>query len=148
MNSESFTLTHVFEAPRPDVFRWWAEAEKLQQWSGCKEAIKCEVVMDFRVGGSFTQKMRISVQGGECEFSFVGVYQEIIVPERICYRADLGRGATTVTIDFFDLGSQTKVVMKQDGFGDAMSRGIVSQGTRESFDKLERSLTQELMWNK
>jgi uncharacterized protein YndB with AHSA1/START domain len=136
MSGESFTLTRVFDAPRPDVFRWWAEAEKLQQWSGCKEATTCEVVMDFRVGGSFTQKMQISVQGRKCEFSFVGVYEEIIVPERISYRADLGRGTTTVTIDFFDLGSQTKVVLKQDGFGDSASYGIVSQGTRESFDKL------------
>jgi uncharacterized protein YndB with AHSA1/START domain len=136
LSGESFILTRVFDAPRPDVFGWWAEAEKLQQWSGCKEATDCEVVMDFRVGGSFTQKMQISVQGGKCEFSFVGSYEEIIVPERISYRTDLGRGATMVTIDFFDLGGQTKVVLKQDGLSDAASCGIVFQGTQESFDKL------------
>jgi len=62
MSGESFTLTRVFDAPRPDVFRWWAEAEKLRQWSGCKEATRCEVVMDFQVGGSFTQKMKISAK--------------------------------------------------------------------------------------
>lgn len=88
---ESFTLARVFNAPRSDVFRWWAEAERLQQWSGCKEATKCEVAMDFRVGGSFTQTMQISVRGKQCEFSFVGVYQKITVPERISYRADLGQ---------------------------------------------------------
>jgi len=141
MSGESFTLARVFDAPRPDVFRWWAEAEKLQQWSGCKEATNCEVVMDFRVGGSFAQKMQISVQGRKCEFSFVGVYQEIIVPERTSYRADLGQGVTAVTIDFFDLGSPTKVVLKQDGFGDAASCGIVPRGTRESFDRLDSILT-------
>ncbi len=144
MPGDSFTLSRVFDAPRYDVFRWWSEAEKLQQWSGCKEASNCQVVMDFRVGGSFTQKMRVAVDGKYCEFSFVGVYQEIIVPERISYRADLGRGVTTVTIDFFDLGSQTKVVLKQDGFGDAASRGIVSQGTRQSLDKLDSILTAQV----
>ena len=47
-------ITRVFDAPRHLVFSWWTEAGKLQQWSGCKEATNCEVVMDFRVGGSFT----------------------------------------------------------------------------------------------
>jgi|SRR5579872_1032234 len=144
MPGESFTITRVFDAPRFDVFRWWSEAEKLQQWSGCKEATSCEVVMDFRVGGSFTQKMQISIHGRECEFSFVGIYQEIIVPERISYRADLGQVVTTVAIDFFDLGSQTKVVLTQDGFGEAASSGIVLQGTRQSFDKLDSIVTARL----
>jgi uncharacterized protein YndB with AHSA1/START domain len=49
-------ITRVFDAPRHLVFGWWPQAEKLRQWSGCKEATKCEIVMDFRVGGSFTQK--------------------------------------------------------------------------------------------
>jgi hypothetical protein len=38
-----------------------------------------------------------------------GAYEEIIVPERISYSTALGRGTTTVTIEFFDLGSQPKV---------------------------------------
>ena len=74
-------ITRLFDAPRPDVFDWWARAEKLQQWSGCKEATRCEVVMDFRVGGCFTQKMQIAVNGGTCEFSFIGTYEEIVVPD-------------------------------------------------------------------
>ena len=56
-------ITRVFDAPRHLVFGWWTQAEKLQQWSGCKEATKCEIVMDFRVGGSFTQKMQIAANG-------------------------------------------------------------------------------------
>jgi uncharacterized protein YndB with AHSA1/START domain len=137
---ESFVLTRVFDASRTEVFGWWTEADKLQQWSGCKEATNCQVVMDFRVGGSFTQKMQILVHGKECEFSLVGTYEEIVVPERIAYRTDMGRGATMITIDFSDLGSQTKVVLTQEGFSDTASCGTVSQGTRESFDTLESVL--------
>src|SRR6266853_1131392 len=44
-------ITQVFDAPRPLVFAWWTQAEKLQQWSGCKAATKCEIEMDFRGGG-------------------------------------------------------------------------------------------------
>lgn len=54
-------ITRMFNAPREIVFEWWTQAEKLQRWSGCKDATKCEIKMDFRVGGSFTQKMQITV---------------------------------------------------------------------------------------
>jgi uncharacterized protein YndB with AHSA1/START domain len=73
-------LTRVFDAPRQLVFGWWTQAEKLQQWSGCKEATRCEIVMDFRAGGSFTQKMQLAVNGGTCEFSFSCKYDEIVEP--------------------------------------------------------------------
>jgi uncharacterized protein YndB with AHSA1/START domain len=63
-------ITRVFNAPRDLVFSWWTQAEKLQRWSGCKEAIRCEIVMDFSAGGGFTQKMLIAINGETCEFSF------------------------------------------------------------------------------
>jgi uncharacterized protein YndB with AHSA1/START domain len=156
-------ITRVFDAPRAEVFDWWAQAEKLQQWSGCKEATRCEVVMDFRVGGSFTQKMQIAVDGGMCEFSFIGTYEEIVVPERISYRADLGQGITRMIVEFFDLGDRnqgdrnqgdrnqgdrTRVVLTQDGFRDPGSRKIVSQGTLESLDKLDSILNGQAVLNR
>lgn len=136
-------ITRVFDAPRAVVFGWWAQAEKLQQWSGCKEATHCEVVMDFRVGGSFTQKMQIAVNGGTCEFSITGKYEEIVIPERISYRADLGQAITHTTIEFFEQGERTKVVLTQDGFADSAGCMIVSQGTSESFDKLDSILASQ-----
>ncbi len=48
-NENRLQITRVLHAPRPLVFSYWAQAEKYQQWSGCKDAIGCEVVMDFRV---------------------------------------------------------------------------------------------------
>ena len=47
-------ITRIFDAPRERVFAAWTERDLLQQWSGCKEATKVEIEMDFRVGGSFT----------------------------------------------------------------------------------------------
>jgi uncharacterized protein YndB with AHSA1/START domain len=52
-------ITRLFDAPRALVFTYWTQADKLRQGSGCKETTKCEIEMDFRVGGSFTQKMWI-----------------------------------------------------------------------------------------
>jgi uncharacterized protein YndB with AHSA1/START domain len=140
-------ITRVFDAPRLEVFGWWAQGAKLQQWSGCKDAIKCEVVMDFRVGGSFTQRMQIAVNGGTCEFTVNGTYEEIVVPERISYRADLGQAITRITVEFFDQGERTRVVLTQDGFADSNSCKIVAQGTRESLDKLASILASQVEVN-
>jgi uncharacterized protein YndB with AHSA1/START domain len=128
-------ITRVFDAPRRVVFGWWAEADKLQQWSGCKETTQCEIEMDFRTGGSFRQKMQIAGKG---EFSFTGKYDEIVVPERIAYHADFGPLVSRVVIEFFAEGERTKMVLTQEGFPDEMFVKTVSQGTLESFDKLDR----------
>ena len=56
VNGNILQITRVFNAPRHRVFPWWTQAQKLQQWSGCKNATNCEITMDFRVGGSFMQK--------------------------------------------------------------------------------------------
>jgi uncharacterized protein YndB with AHSA1/START domain len=138
MDGKKLQITRVFEAPRNVVFAWFKQADKLQQWSGCKEATKCEIRLDFRVGGTFTQKMHIRGAG---DFSFTGKYDEIVEPEKIAYHADLsaapgGPPAANRLIEFFEQGQQTKVVLTQDGFPDEFTCKMVSQGTTESFDKL------------
>jgi len=135
-------ITGVFDAPRPLVFAWWTQAEKLQQWSGCKAATKCEIEMDFRVGGSFTQKMHIAGAG---EFSFTGKYDEIVEPERISYHADFGQAITRVVVEFFEQGNQTRVVLTHDGFPNESFCKTVSQRTTESLDKLAAMLADQAL---
>jgi uncharacterized protein YndB with AHSA1/START domain len=130
-------ITRVFNAPRRLVFGWWTRAEKLQQWSGCKEATQCEIVMDFRVGGSFTQKMQIAVKGGTCEFSLSGTYDEIVEPERIVYHANFGHAVVRVIVEFFEQGTSTRVVLTHEGCPDETFCKTVSQGASESLDKLD-----------
>jgi uncharacterized protein YndB with AHSA1/START domain len=127
-------ITRVFQAPRTAVFAYWTEADKLQRWSGCKEATKCEIEMDFRVGGCFTQKMHMGAAG---DFTITGRYLEIVEPERIVYEAVLGPFATTrVTVEFLEQGGQTRLVLTHTGLPDENICGFVTQGTGESFDKL------------
>lgn len=142
MNSEVSTndsrlqVTRVFHAPRPVVFSWWTTAEKYQQWSGCKEATQCQVVMDFRVGGSFVLRMQIAVDEGTCEFTVSGTYVEIVELERISYDAKFGTVPVRVTVEFSDQGKSTKVVVTHHGVPDHFFGQNVAQGTSESFDKL------------
>jgi uncharacterized protein YndB with AHSA1/START domain len=140
INGNRLEITRVFDAPRHLVFGWWTKADKLQQWSGCKEATKCEVDMDFRVGGSFTQRMRIAGAG---EFSFSGTYDEIAEPERIVYHANFGQIVTRVIVEFFEQGQGTKVVLTHEACPDESFSKTVSQGTIESLDKLDSLLASQ-----
>ena len=134
-------ITRSFDAPRSEVFEWWAEAEKLQQWSGCQQCVASEVEMDFRVGGGFRQKMKISVNGAVCDFVLKATYEEIVVPEYIRYVLDTGQQLIRVLIEFFEEGATTRVVLIQEGFANAESCKIISQGTNDSLDQLHCLMT-------
>ena len=130
-------ITRVFDAPRERVFDAWKRPELMQRWSGCKETAKVEFTVDFRVGGSFVQKMEIEGAG---KHTITGVYDEIIEPEKIAYHVNLGPATTRVIIEFIEQGRQTKLVLAQEGFPDPSIVRIVSQGTLESLEKLDRLL--------
>jgi hypothetical protein len=49
----------------------------------------------------------------------------------------MGPAMIRVTIEFFDEGEGTKVVVTQEGFPDPKLGHIVSQGMKESFEKLD-----------
>jgi uncharacterized protein YndB with AHSA1/START domain len=66
-----------------------------------------------------------------------GTYDEIIEPEKIVYRADFGFATTQATIEFFEQGKGTKVVVTHEGCPDEFFGQNVSRGTSESFEKLD-----------
>ena len=130
-------ITRVFDAPRERVFAAWTQRDLLQRWTGCKDTTKVELEMDFRVGGTFTQKMSIKGVG---DYSVTGTYDEIIEPEKIVYHVNLGPAVSRVMVEFIAQGNQTKLVLTQDGFPDPNLCKMVSQGTTEALDKLEELL--------
>ena len=74
----------------------------------------CEIVMDFRVGGGFTQRMSMA-HGGD--FSFTGKHEGIV-----------------------EQGNQTRMVLTQEGFPNEFFCKTVSQGTMEGLEKLDQLL--------
>ena len=100
--------------------------------------------MDFRVGGSFTQKMKLAVQGGIHDYSLAGTYLEIVEPEKIVYQADFGNASTLVTVQFLEHGKTTEVILTHDGCPDQFFCENVSQGTADSLEKLDLLLSQAL----
>jgi uncharacterized protein YndB with AHSA1/START domain len=138
-NEGRLEITHILGVPRAEAFTWWSHREKLQRWSGCAEATRCEIEMDFRIGGTFRQTMDIAGKG---IFAFHGIYDEIVEPERISWRAFFGPVTTTVTVQFFEMGEHTRLLITQIGFPDEGSLKTVRQGTEESLMTLDRILTQ------
>lgn len=130
-------ISRVFDAPRLLVFSFWKQVQNLEQWWGCKDTTGIACQMDFRVGGFFTCVMQIRGAG---EFTYKGQYDEIVEPEKIAYHADFGPLTTRVLVEFFELGTRTKMVLTQVGFPSQEMCGQVSKGTSESFDKLEAAL--------
>jgi uncharacterized protein YndB with AHSA1/START domain len=140
ITDQQVQITRVFDASRERVFAAWKRPELLQRWSGCSDSTKVEVTVDFRVGGSFIQKLHISGKG---EYTITGKYDEIIEPEKIVYRVNLGPATTRVTVEFREQGPQTKVVLTQEGFPDPTLAKIISEGTSESFEKLAELLASQ-----
>jgi len=145
INGNRLQVTRVFNAPRELVFGFWTTAEKYRQWSRCKECVECEVAMDFRVGGAFTQTMQLALHGEMHQFTVTGAYDEIVEPERIRYSANFGPFTARVTVEFFEQGQDTKVVVTHEGLPDEFFVRNVAQGTSESFDKLEHLLASQAM---
>ena len=142
INGNSLQITRMFDAPRERVFAAWKDPLKLQRWTGCKDATNVECQSDFRVGGSFTTKMHIGGHAN-CDCSFTGTYEEIIEPQKIAYQVNLGPAVTRVIVELFEEGSQTRMVLTQEGFPNEMIIKFVTQGTLESFDKLDSVLTSQ-----
>jgi uncharacterized protein YndB with AHSA1/START domain len=71
------------------------------------------------------------------EFVITGRYEEIVVPERIVYVADLRFAKSRVVVEFTEVVGGTRVTLSQEGLDSPMVFDNVSRGTSESFAKLE-----------
>jgi uncharacterized protein YndB with AHSA1/START domain len=122
-------IERMFDAPRELVFDAWTRPEYLLQWyapHGC--TIHFEAI-DVRPGGRFHSRIR-NPRFGDCWC--VGVYREVLRPERIVYTlatADSAGNAidpvkaghdsrwpreTVVTVTFADVRGRTKLTLEQN----------------------------------
>lgn len=81
-DSDSFSLTRTFDAPREIVFKAWTEAERMARWWGPKGFTMLVSKLDLRPGGVFHYGMR-APNGSEMWGRFV--YREIVPPERLVF---------------------------------------------------------------
>jgi uncharacterized protein YndB with AHSA1/START domain len=132
-------LERTIRAKRARVFQAFTTAEDLQRWSAPAGAEVIDGELDLRVGGRWGVVMRDVARN--VEYHATGVYREISPPERLVYThqwlTDPTPVETVITVEFFEEGDATRVVMVHDGFLSAEARDGHEAGWASCFDRLE-----------
>jgi uncharacterized protein YndB with AHSA1/START domain len=143
LDERTLVITRVFDAPVSLVWQAWTQSEHISKWSAPRGFTIPHSEGDLRPGGQWRCCMR-APDGKELWLG--GIYREIVPSQRIvmthAWDDESGRPGpeTIVTVQFWDLGSKTKVVLEQTGFDSIQSRDGHAGGWGECFDLLAEHL--------
>ena len=109
----SLEVRRTIRAPRSTVFAAWTTPEELRRWHAPGPLHVSLAQMDVRPGGSYRIHM-VEPDGKEHRVS--GVYREVNPPAKIVYTwswdGDHPVKDSVVTIEFFERGDATEVVLR------------------------------------
>lgn len=123
-------LRRTFQAPRERVFRAWTDPKELALWFAPTADYTTRVPeLDLRVGGKYRVEMHH--KGGNVN-KVGGTYREIKPPEKIVFtwrwEHDATQTESLVTLEFFDLGAATEVMLTHVQLPGAEDRNKHEQG--------------------
>jgi uncharacterized protein YndB with AHSA1/START domain len=106
-------VRRAFQAPRERVFRAWTDPHELGRWFAPSEDYHALVPeFELRVGGKYC--LEIHHKGGNIH-RVSGTYREIMPPEKIAFtwrwEADPSLDESLVTVEFYDLGPSTEILL-------------------------------------
>jgi len=144
-------IRRTFHAPAARVYAAWTEHQQLEHWM-CRDAASHTIrYVEFKaaVGGGFV--LHISTPEGDvylqhAEFLEMAPQQRLVFKwfwEKIeagGVKSAMRSGDTKVTVEFFDHGEETEVVLTHEGFTDEAERRETDQGWSGCFDVLARWL--------
>lgn len=154
-SGQEIVIARLVDAPQDVVFKAWTEPRRLKKWWGPRGYTTPFCTVDLRPGGVFHYCMR-SPEGRD--FWGRGVYQDIVVPERIVYTDTFADAdghpvspthygmstthpaETLVTVTFTAQGHQTKVTVQQAVPESVPERSGMTQGWTEMLDRLADEL--------
>ncbi len=100
------TVETLVQAPVEKVWRYWTEAEHIQQWNNASEDWHTpHATVDLREGGTFTSRMES--KDGSVGFDFKGTFTKVLPQKTIEYSREDGR---KVSVTFEDYSGNTSVV--------------------------------------
>jgi len=141
------TITRVYDAPRRVVFQAWIDPKHLQRWWGPKSFTNPVCEVDARIGGAWRIVMR--APNGE-EYPAVGIYQEIVEPERLVFTNNaidkngniIIEGFTTVT--FAEENGKTKLTLQTRGVARVPYAAAYLQGMEAGWTQSLQRLAEEI----
>jgi uncharacterized protein YndB with AHSA1/START domain len=139
-NSTTLVLRRKFSASRKRVFRAWIEPKALEHWLRPRGVSMTVRSLDAWVGGSFS----FELEDGR---SIIGTYLQIVPPEKLVFtwsgKAMRDR-ETIVTLDFFDQGAVTEVVLTHERLNTPEQRALAERGWPSLLDALAEVLSSHL----
>ena len=135
-------VSRIFAAPREKVFRAWTDPQALKKWFAPSDKFVTRIPeLDLRVGGRY----RIEMQLEDKNNVVVGVYREVRAPEKLVFSwrwetesTGGDAGDTLVTIEFFERGGQTEVVLTHERFLTEEARDAHNKGWLGCLDRLQQ----------
>jgi uncharacterized protein YndB with AHSA1/START domain len=101
-------LTHIYDAPRDEVFRAWIEPKHIVHWFYASEGWTTPFAeTDIRPGGAF--RIGFASPDGKNDFVFEGAYDEITPPERLVFTIGDGR---PIVVAFTEENGKTKLSLE------------------------------------
>ena len=130
-------VRRTIRAPRQRVFDAWTKAEELKKWHAPGPLTVSLAEIDLREGGRYRIHMR-EPDGKEHKVS--GMYREIDPPKKIVYTwgwdGDHPVKDSIVTIEFFERGDATEVVLTHSGIAHDGERKSHTEGWTAILEKL------------
>ena len=151
MTDRELVITRVFDAPRELVWKAWSDPLRMAKWWGPKDFTTPACMIDFRVGGKYLYCMR-SPEGRD--YWNTGVYEEIIVPERISCTDSFADAEGRIvpasyygmdgdwplvlhlTVIFEEVEGGTKLTLRHRGIPAGQMSELTDAGWNESLDKM------------
>lgn len=139
-------IERVLPADRETVFRCWTDPDHLARWFGPTPDHSTPIAeIDLHVGGRYRIGMR---KGKDGETHIVGgIYQEISPPKKLVFTWAWETSVqppdqTLVTVEFHEVGNQTRLVLIHERFPHAKMRDQHGEGWNGCLDGLGRLLSQ------
>ena len=144
-------IKKTIAASREKVFQAWTDPKALTRWFAPSDEFSTPLVeVDVRVGGKYRIQMK-APDGGL--HTVGGVYREVKPPEKLVFTwvwepgpscGQPGHEApgyeTLVTVELYERGNSTEVVLTHEGFMDSMERDKHNQGWTGCLNRLPKGL--------
>jgi uncharacterized protein YndB with AHSA1/START domain len=152
----SLQVRRTFPASRERVFAAWTNPENVREWWGAGDDFVRPapvVEIDLREGGSY--RLGMLAKDAEQPYVATGTFREVRPPEKLVYTwsweheaaaaaAAQGRESlaqvqeTVVTVEFFDRGGSTEVVLTHESFPNEDEAAQHTQGWNGVLEQLAK----------
>ena len=156
-HNKELVLERTFKAPRTLVFEAFTTADHLRHWWGPRGWELTHCTVDLRPGGKWHYCMKcMDTNQGDfygMESWGLGIYDEILAPERLVYtdyfsdaegEVNADMPSTQAILTFEEVGGGTRVISRsvyttEDALKTVMVMGML-QGISETWDRLAEHL--------